>query len=234
MGRIVVNFEPGKAPARQQPRRWGRILALVGALILGIIILAIAGLFIWVRNYQKSPDYSLALLVQAAQRKDTQELAKLMDDEEIVRNMVGRVSQKAGDRYGLALNTNVKQQLDRVVSTSAPTLKQTIHNEVITEVKELGGDAEPKPLAVLLVMIRSLVTVTNEGDVAKAAVNMSNRTFEVMMRRDGDRWKVIGINDERVVQRVVDSMMKDLPAIGEVDASSPLFKNPGKPRKRRR
>jgi len=79
-----------------------------------------------------------------------QELAKLMDDEEIVRNMVGRVSQKAGDRYGLALNTNVKQQLDQVVSSSAPALKQTVHNEVLNEIKALGGDGEPKPLAVLL------------------------------------------------------------------------------------
>lgn len=234
MNRIVVNIEPGKAAARRQPRRWARILALVAVFILVVIVLAFAGLFFWWRSYQTSPAYSLALLVQAAQRGDTQEMATLMDDEEIIRNMVGRVSQRTSDRYGLALNTNVKQQLDRVVSSSAPALKTTIHNEVINEVKELGGDAEPKPLAVLLVMIRSLVTVTTEGDVAKAAVNTSNRTFEMMMRRDGDHWKVIGFNGERVVQRVVDKVMKDLPAIGEVDANSPLFKNPGKPRKRRR
>ena len=234
MNRIVVNIEPGKAAARRQPRRWARILALVAVFILVVIVLAVAGLFFWWRSYQTSPAYSLALLVQAAQRGDTQEMATLMDDEEIIRNMVGRVSQRTSDRYGLALNTNVKQQLDRVVSSSAPALKTTIHNEVINEVKELGGDAEPKPLAVLLVMIRSLVTVTTEGDVAKAAVNTSNRTFEMMMRRDGDHWKVIGFNDERVVQRVVDKVMKDLPAIGEVDANSPLFKNPGKPLKKRR
>jgi len=120
------------------------------------------------------------------------------------------------------------------VSSSAPALKQTIHNEVLTEIKELGGDAEPKPLAVLLLMIRSRVTVSTEGDVAKAAATLSNRAYEVMMRRDGDRWKVIGFNGERMVQRVVDNVMKNLPAIGEVDANSPLFKNPGKPRKRRR
>jgi hypothetical protein len=234
VGRIVVNIEPGKAAARQQPRRWARILAFVAVSILVVIVLAFAGFFFWWRSYQKSPGYSLALLVQAAQRGDTQETAKLMDNEEIIRNMVGRISQRTSDRYGLAMTTNVKQQLDRVVSSSAPALKQTIQNEVINEVKELGGDAEPKPFAVLLIMIRSLVTVSIEGDVAKAAVNMSNRTFEMMMRRDGDRWKLIGFNDERVVQRVVNSVMKDLPAIGEVDANSPLFKNPGKPRKRRR
>jgi hypothetical protein len=234
MGRIVVNIEPGKAPARRQPRRWARILALVAVTILVLIVLAVAGLFFWWRSYQKSPGYSLALLVQAAQRGDTQELAKLMDDDELVRNMVGRVNQKVSDRYGLALNTTVKQQLDRVVSASAPALKQTIHNEVVNEIKELGGDSEPKPFAVILTMIRSRITVTSEGDVAKAAAIAGSRTFEVMMRRDGDRWKVIGLNDERVVQSVVDSVMKELPPIGAVDADSPLFKNPGKPRRRRR
>lgn len=234
MGRIVVNFEPGKAPARKQPRRWARILAFVALFVVVVFILAIAGLFFWWRSYQKSPDYSLALLVQAAQRGDTTELAKLMDDEEIVRNMVGRISQKTSDRYGLALNANVKQQMDQVVSASAPRLKQTIHDEVITEIKEIGGDASVKPLAVILMMIRSRVTATTEGDVAKAAAILSNRTFEVTMRRDGDRWKVTGFNGERMAQRVVDSVMKDLPAVGAVDANSPLFKNPGKPRKRRR
>ena len=234
MGRIVVNLDSPTTPARQKPRRWARILALVAVFILVVIVLAAAGLFFWWRSYQKSPAYSLALLVQAAQRGDTQEMAKLMDDEEIMKNMVGRISQRTSDRYGLALNTNVKQQLDQVVSSSAPRFKQTIHDEVLTEIKELGGDASPKPLAVVLFMVNSRVDVITEGDVAKAAATLSNRAYEVSLRRDGERWKVIGFNGERMVQRVVDNVMKSLPAIGEVDATSPLFKNPGKPRKRRR
>ena len=234
MGRIVVNLEPGKAPARQQPRRWARILAFVALSIVVVIVLAMAGLFFWWRSYQNSPGYSLALLVQAAQRGDTSEMAKLMDDEEITRNLVGRISQRTSDRYGLALSANVKQRLDEVVSSSAPRFKQTIHDEVLTEIKELGGDASVKPLAVVLFMVRSRVTVTTEGDVARAAATLSNRAYELMMRRDGDRWKVTGFNGERMVHRVVDGVMKQLPPIGEVDANSPLFKNPGKPRKRRR
>jgi hypothetical protein len=234
VGRIVVNIEPGKAAARQQPRRWARILALVALVIFVVIVLAFAGLFFWWRNYQESPAFSLALLVHAVQRGDTQEIAKLMDDEEIIRNMVGRVSQKASERYGVAMTAKVKQQLDRVVSTSAPALKQTVHNEVVNEIRELGGDAEPKPFVLLMLWIRSRTTVTMEGDVAKAAAMAGNRVFEVMMRRDGDRWKVIGLNDERLVQTVVDSVMKDLPAIGAIDENNPLFKKPGKSRKRRR
>jgi hypothetical protein len=44
------------------------------------------------------------------------------------------------------------------------------------------------------------------------------------MRRDADRWKVIDIKNDAIVQRLVDSVMKELPAIGNLDANSPLLK----------
>ena len=43
---------------------------------------------------------------------------------------------------------------------------------------------------------------------------MSDRTIELTMRRDAERWKVTEFKDDVVVQRVVDSVMKELPAIG--------------------
>jgi hypothetical protein len=81
--------------------------------------------------------------------------------------------------------------------------------------------------------VPSLVTITTEGDIAKAASAVAQKTFELTMRRDADRWKVTSFNDEAVVQRVVDSVMKELPAIGSVDSVDPMLKNLGKPRKKR-
>jgi ATP-dependent Clp protease adapter protein ClpS len=80
----------------------------------------------------------------------------------------------------------------------------------------------------------SIMTVTTEGDTAKASAKLSNRTVELTMRRDANRWKVTSFDDDVVVQRVVDSVMKDLPPIGTLDSTNPLFKMPAKPRKRRR
>jgi hypothetical protein len=100
VGRIVVNIEPGQAPARRKSRRWARILALVALFIAGVIILAAAGGYFWWRNYQSTPVYSLALLMDAAQRGETDEMAPLLDREEIARNMMAKVSQKAVNRYG--------------------------------------------------------------------------------------------------------------------------------------
>jgi ATP-dependent Clp protease adapter protein ClpS len=53
---------------------------------------------------------------------------------------------------------------------------------------------------------------------------LSDRTIELTMRRDAETWKVTEVKDDVVVQRVVDNVMKELPAIGSVDANSPLLK----------
>lgn len=232
--RIVINLEPGKSAVRGKSRRWARILALLALLVVGFVILLAAGGFFWWRHYQSTPAYSLTLLVDAAQRGDTQELAKRIDDEEIARNMLTKVNQKAGDRYGLAISAATQQQVDNVISSESPRLKQAIHDEVANEIKSFASQSGPKPFIFLLITIRSLVKITTEGDVAKASATMTNRPIELTMHRDADRWKLVGFNDDVVVQRVVDRVMKDLPALRPFDSNSPLFKNPGRSRKKRR
>ena len=233
MGRIVVNFEPGTAPAaRAKRRRWPRILALLALVVLAfIIVIAVAGFFSW-RHFQSTPEYSLALLVDAAQRNDAAELAKRIDDEEVAKNMIATVRQKAIDRYGGSINATTQQQIDKVMPSLLPGLKQTIHNEVVNEIKTLATGLESKPFIVLLATVPSLMNVTAEGDTAKASTK--NRNLELTMRHDSDRWKVVSFSSEAVVQRVVDTVMKELPPIGAFDSNNPLLKIPGRPRKRRR
>jgi len=232
--RIVINLEPGnKPPVRRKSRRWPRILALLAIVLVVIIGLAAVGGFFWWRHYQSTPAYSLTLLVDAAQRSDVEELAKRIDDEEIARNMAGAVSKKAGSRYGLAMSAATQQKIDQAMPALMPRLKQTIHDEVAKEIKTFASGSEPKPFILLLLTVPSLVKITTEGDIAKAASAVTQSSFELTMRRDADRWKVTGFNNDAVVQRVVDSVMKEMPAIGSVDSVDPLLKNLGKSRKKR-
>ena len=237
MARIVINFDPSKAPAAAGPkrrRRWPKILAIFAICILVFIAaVAIAGYFSW-RRFQTSPEYSLALLVDAAQHNRTDELSKLIDEDEIAKNMIANVSQKAAGRYGVAITPAAEQQIDNVTSSALPRIKQTIHEEVANEIKSFTAGSEPKPFVVLLVTVPSLVKLTTEGDSAKASATVSGRPIEFTMRRDEERWKVVAFNDDALVQRVVDSLMKELPPISAFDSDNPLFKNPGTSRKKRR
>jgi len=138
--------------------------------------------------------------------------------------MAAVISEKAAGRYGLTLNSSIQKQIDGAMPALLPRLKQTIHDEVVKEIEEFASKTEPQPFIFLLAAIPSLMTITTEGDTAKATTTISGRTIELAMQRDADRWKVTEFKDDVVVQRVVDSVMKELPAIRTPDASSSFLK----------
>lgn len=237
--RIVIDLDaPQGGPAARarvgKRGRWRRILALLMFVVLVVVLAAIVGGFFGWRYYQSTPSYTLTLMIDAAQRNDVAEIQKRIDDEEIAKNMLASVSQKAAGRYGFALNSSIQQRIDTIVPTLLPGLKQTVHDEVVKEIKEFASKSEPRPFIFLLVTVPSLMKVTTEGDMAKATAALSDRTIEMTMRRDAERWKVIEFKDDAVVQRVVDSVMKELPAIGTIDPNSPLLKKSARNRKRNR
>ena len=239
--RIVINLDqPGVGPvasrgmsygAQRKSRRWPKVVAI----LLVLIVFAVVGLgiggFFWWRHFQTTPAYSLALIIDAAQHDDMVAFAKQMDDDAVARNLVSEVSKKASDRYGIALNASLQRQIDYMIPNLIPRFKDTIHQEVAKEIKTLAAKAEARSFIILAIAVQKLMTINIEGDNARASAQMTNRTIELGLQRSGDRWKVTEFKDEVLVQRVVDDVMKDLPAIGGFDLG-PLLK-PARKRKGR-
>ena len=233
--RIVINVDqggqPGSTPRQsyagsdRRSRKWLRVLGVLAAICVVIVLIVAAAAFFWWRNYQTTPAYSLALVVDAAQRDDMPAFRSRLDDEQIAQNLVISAREKASSRYGIALTEPLKQRIDILVLALLPQLKERIHTEVAKEVKEFSSRAESKPFVVVALTITSLVTITTEGDNARAIAPIPDRTIELVMRRDGDLWKIVDFKDDVLVQRVVDGMMKDLPAIGGLDLNIPILKS---------
>jgi uncharacterized membrane protein len=237
--RIVINVDgpPDEATKRVRMRggkrrRWVRVLTIFTVFVLVVVVGAVVGGFLWWRHYQSTPTYTLTLLIDAAQRNDPAEFQKRINDDEIAKNMVASVSQKAAARYGLAFNSSVQQRIDTTLPSLLPQWKQTIHDEVVKQIKAFAAKSEPKPFILLVVAVPRLITVTTEGNTAKVVAPLDNRTIELTMQRDADLWKVTEVKDDVLVQRLVDNVMKELPAIGSIESDSPLFKK--QPRKRAR
>jgi len=238
--RIVINLDGPQGEAAQRGRkgggkrrRWVRVLGILATLVVVVVVIAAVGGFLWWRHYQSTPAYTLTLLVDAAQRQDQAEFQKRINDDEIAKNMVASVSQKAATRYGLAMNSTVQEQIDKQIPAVLPRLKQTIHDEVVKEIKQFASKSEPRPFVYLLVAVPSLVTITTEGDTAQVKAPLSDRTIEFTMQRDAELWKITDFKNDTLVQRVVDSVMKELPAIGSVQSDNPLFKKPQRRRPRK-
>ena len=241
--RIVINLDapPDGSPATAgrpfsgpvRKRRWPKVLGVLFTLFLiAIVGVAVGGFFLW-RYYQSTPSYALAVMIDAAQRGDTAEVEKRLDDDELSKNMVGAVSEKAAARYGIALSDKVKQQIDAMMPSLLQQVKPAIHAEVSKQIKEFASQSERKPFILLVVAVSSLMSIKTEGDTANASASLNNRRFELTMKRGADGWKVTDYKDDAVVQRIVDNVMRQLPAIGAtLDANNPILKPRKRPRGR--
>jgi nitrate reductase NapE component len=238
--RIVINLDGPASEATQRTRtsgnkrrRWPRVLAFLALLLLVFVAVAAVGGFLLWRRYQSSPTYALALILDAAQRNDVAEFEKRIAGEEIAKNMTAAVSQKAAARYGYALNSSIQQKIDSAMPSLLPRVKQSVHDEFLNAMKAFAAAPEQRSFISIIGVVQSLMTVTTNGNDAKATGKMAGRNIELGMRRDADGWKVIDVKDDVIVQRVVDSVMKELPAIGNIDANNPLLKKSQSKRSRR-
>jgi hypothetical protein len=216
----------------KKPRRWTRVLGVLLVLVVVVVgIAGIAGFFAW-RRYQSTPSYALSLMIDAAQRGDAAEFQKRLDDEEIAKNMVAAVSEKAAARYGLALSNTVKVRIDNSMPSLLQQIKPAIHDEVAKEIQAFAAKSKQQPFIFLVIAVPSLMKITTEGDTAKASATLNDRQFELALRRSNDGWKVTEFKDDVVVQRVVDRVMTQLPAIGPLDSELRLMKPNKRPRRR--
>jgi len=238
--RIVINLDGPEGPPTERTkrvrirrrRRWPRVLAILALLILIGVVGVAAGGYFWWRHYQSTPAYAATLLVDAAQRNDVAAFEKLINDDEVAKNLVASVSKKAAARYGYALNSSIQQRIDAAMPSLLPQLKQTTHAEVVKELQDFAAKSEPRPFILLVVTVPRLMTVTTEGDTANIKAPLPERTIELTMQRAADQWKVTEVKDDVLVQRVVDNVMKELPAIGTFDTV--LKKSePKRPRRKR-
>ena len=238
--RIVINLDGPAGEATQRSRtggnkrrRWPRVLGILALLVLLFVVAAAVGGYFLVRRYQSSPTYALALMFDAAQRNDVAEFDKRIAGEEIAKNMTAAVSQKAAARYGGSLNSSVQQKIDSTMSSLLPRVKQTVHDEFLNAMKAFAAAPEQRSFISIVGAVQSMMTVTTNGDSAKATGKMSGHDIELGMRRDADGWKIIDVKDDVIVQRVVDSVMKEMPAIGNIDTDFPFMKK-AKPKRSRR
>ena len=70
--RIVINLDDQATtkakPLKRQRRRWPRVLAVLALLVvIGVVAAGVGGFLLW-RYYQSTPTYTLALILDAAQR----------------------------------------------------------------------------------------------------------------------------------------------------------------------
>ena len=214
--RIVINFDdPAAASGRggasrrtSSGRGIGRVLGVIAILLVLIVGGLVAGGFFWWRHYQSGPAYSLALLVDATQRKDQQAVDNILDTDKIATDFVSQI------RARVPASAIWASQIDLTKMSSSAKVKETLHDQLVKEVQRLTDVAAGKPLVIIALAVPRFADIKQENNVAHATVNLKDEQIQLTMVQNGDRWRVTAVQDERLARLLAQAMVNTLPTNG--------------------
>ncbi|HEY0376518.1 MAG TPA: DUF2939 domain-containing protein [Pyrinomonadaceae bacterium] len=210
--REMMHLGPqGQHPYGGGPRKRRKWPIITGAVLLLLVI----GAVVFWQIYKTRPSYSLALVVDAAQRNDAAAFDQVVDTNAVVQSFAPQVVEQALGRLGNALTPELRRRVEAIVPAILPTVTENVRAQVMQEVRELTARAAGKPFFLLALSIPFIVDVEREGDTATVRAKRDDRTLELLMQRTPERrWKIVAVKDETLAKRIVDDITKYLPAIG--------------------
>jgi hypothetical protein len=214
--RIVIDVARAQAEARERKRRrfgrlgrFSRLLSVTGLVVVAIVLVLLVGGYVWWRGYEKSPAYSLALLVDAAQRDDRQAVESLIDADQIAQGFIPQVIEKLTGADS-PVPPQARPQLSSALPQLLPRVREGVRDEIAQDVKGLSKGHTSFFLTALAV--KTAADVKEQGNKAAVTVKAGDRAIELTMARDGERWKIITVKDDRLASDIAARLASSVPA----------------------
>lgn len=201
---------------QNKPKKRGGCLRILGILsILAFIVLligAIGGYFYW-QSVKKTPQYSLALLVDAARRDDKEKVAQLIDTEQVVNSFAPQITEKAVELYGRNIPAPIIAKVAQFVTPLMPVIKDQAKKELPNIIREKTEKFDNVPYWAIALGADRALDIKIEGDTAHITSKIPTKPLDVTMKRDGDLWKVVALKDDRLAQKIAEKIGQQLMAL---------------------
>jgi hypothetical protein len=229
--RIVIDVARAQEEARQKKgRRFGRagrLLSVTGLVVAGVVLLLLVGGYVWWQSYKKSPAYSLALLVDAAQRDDMGAVESLIDADQIAQGFIPQVIEKLAGANS-TVPPAARAQLTTALPQLLPRVREGVRDQIAASMKALSSSTSGSmPFALTALGMRSAADVREQNDAATVTVKAGDRPVELTMRRDGERWKIVTVKDDQLATDISARLASSVPALAQ-----PAQQPQGQPRRK--
>ena len=220
--RIVIDVPSAQGAARKtswRESRVGRYLSVTALVIIGAVLVVMVAGYAWWRSFERSPAYSLALLVDAAQRDDKQTVDSLIDPDKIAQDFIPQVINTFVGQNP-QLTSQARAQLSNVIPLLLPRVRETMRDDIMRDIKIFAGRPN-EPVSVLALGIRGKTQVEEAGDAATVKYTAADRNVEIGMRREGERWKVVAIKDNQLATDITGRLASSIPNAAPTPAPPP-------------
>ncbi|NNE68303.1 MAG: hypothetical protein HKN33_17190 [Pyrinomonadaceae bacterium] len=207
----VAPLESYKPPSNR--RRFVKILGIfVGLLVFIVAAAGIAGFFYW-RYLQTTPQYSLALLVDASRRNDQALVKELVDTDAVIEDFVPQITDKAVELYGRGLAPEVIKRIASAAAPVMPVVKERARAELPGILRRKTKQFEKVPFFVMAAGADRYLDIVVEGDRAVVSSKRKDIQLELTMKKNGDLWQIVGLKDEMLAKRIAERIGQQIIAL---------------------
>lgn len=179
---------------------WAFGVIIAVALGLGI------GAFVYWQSLTKTPQYSLALIIDAARTNDEDTINRLVDTDAIVDDFVPQITGKAADLYGRGLPPEIIAKLGEIATPLLPSVKSRARAEIPGIIRQKTDRFAEVPFAALVVGADRYLDIRQDNDSVVVTSKLPQHKFEVKMQRNGGEWKIVSVRDEQLAAQIAQTI----------------------------
>ena len=210
-GELNVDLCGYVVPAKRSKAK--TVLLWLAGVVAAVSIVAAVGFFFYWQSMKSTPQYSLALIVDAAKSDDQGTVNDLVDIDAVVDDFLPQVTGKAVELYGRGLAPDIIQRVAKVAEPVMPAVKDRARAELPQVIKQKTSEFGSVPFAAMVLGADTYLDIHVNGENATIASKLPEHEFEVRMKRDGERWRIVGVTDRQLATRIAQRVGQDILAI---------------------
>ncbi len=204
----VLANTPVASPNRK--RGLGKIALLIAIPAAFLLLIAAVGTFVYWQSLKGTPQYSLALLVEAAKEDDKPAMDTLVDVDAVVDDFVPQVTGKAVELYGRGMPATIISQLTKLALPILPSVKERARDELPKLIRDRVATFGNVPFAAMVLGAGRYLDVTVTGDSAFVKSKIPEHPLELKMKRKGDRWQIVGVKDDNLATEIANKIGQEI------------------------
>jgi hypothetical protein len=181
------------------------LAALAISFCLILLVGGVGGYFYW-RHLKKTPQYSLALLVDAARRDDQKSVDALIDTDAVVDDFLPQITGKAVELYGKNLPPATLAKIEQVAAPLLPAIRARARAEISGLIRDKTQKFGNVPFWAIALGADRFVEITRENDKAFVNSKLQERQLNLTLKRTGDKWQVVGVKDEKLAKQIAEKV----------------------------
>ncbi|MBX3283216.1 MAG: hypothetical protein KF756_12135 [Acidobacteria bacterium] len=190
-----------------------KVVKIVGIVIISVAVIAGGAAFLYWQSLKDTPQYSLALIVDAAKRDDQAELNSLVDVDAIADNFTPQVTSKAVEMYGKGLPPSVIARLRTIAIPVMPAVKEQARAALPKLIRDRVEQFGNVPFPLIVAGADRYLRVEQQGTEAIVESKVPNRPLRLRMTKVGERWKVTGFEDDALATEIARRIGEELVTI---------------------